>query len=421
MTGETVPKALGGAGIFTVRNHGVDDYGACAGALAAARRCFRDLGAAGRDAISHVRSPAYRGYISMAAENTQGVPDEREQIEFGPEPPPEQHSGSLPGRAAADRDRAAPLYTRLVGPNLWPSERRVPGFRAALEAFVRACAALCARLSRLLSRALGLPGTAFDHYFFEGAARAEAAPSGGGEGGGGGGRGAMSNFADLSRVSCTAPPGGGEASGAEGPHWQCKIARYPLPTAPDPTGGAPSGCGEHTDSGWLSVLLQDAPGLQVVDRRLLSNGGGGGGWVAAPPRDGCLVVVLGEMLALASGGAFRATPHRVANAFVPGATERVSVPFFWNPRLSAVVAEHPALRARRQGGGGAAAAEHRAGGEAGSPGGAGGNARNRIIGAYGNNALKSLARSHPAVTKRWHGDLVVLRDGTVRRRAPGRL
>ena len=121
-------------------------------------------------------------------------------------------------------------------------------------------------------------------------------------------------------------------------------------------------------------------------------------------------VVLGEMLALASGGAFAATPHRVVNRVVPGgASERISVPFFFNPRLSAVVTEHPALARDRDPGGAAAASA------------AGGSARNRVIAAYGNNAMKSLARAHPAVTAKWHGDLQVLRDGTVQRRPPGRL
>jgi len=43
--------------------------------------------------------------------------------------------------------------------------------------------------------------------------------------------------------------------------------------------------------------------------------------------------------------------------------------------------------------------------------------KNRLLEAYGANALKSLARSHPEVMARHHPDLVVLQDGTVARRA----
>ena len=39
--------------------------------------------------------------------------------------------------------------------------------------------------------------------------------------------------------------------------------------------------------------------------------------------------------------------------------------------------------------------------------------KNRIFPIYGDNALKSLARSHPAVLARWHPDLAVEPDGRV--------
>ena len=49
-----------------------------------------------------------------------------------------------------------------------------------------------------------------------------------------------------------------------------------------------------------------------------------------------------------------------------------------------------------------------------------GSGGNRLIGEYGLNALKSLARSHPEVMARHHPDLEVMRDGSVARRAPRR-
>ena len=45
--------------------------------------------------------------------------------------------------------------------------------------------------------------------------------------------------------------------------------------------------------------------------------------------------------------------------------------------------------------------------------------RNAMLTEYGANALKSLARSHPAVFARHHPDLAVLEDGRVVRREEG--
>ena len=46
--------------------------------------------------------------------------------------------------------------------------------------------------------------------------------------------------------------------------------------------------------------------------------------------------------------------------------------------------------------------------------------KNPLLEAYGANALKSLARSHPEVMARHHPDLVVGEDGAVARRTSAR-
>ena len=53
-------------------------------AITAATQFF-DQPLAAKQSISILQSSAYRGYIRQAAENTAGVPDEREQVEFGRE------------------------------------------------------------------------------------------------------------------------------------------------------------------------------------------------------------------------------------------------------------------------------------------------------------------------------------------------
>ena len=165
--------------------------------------------------------------------------------------------------------------------------------------------------------------------------------------------------------------------------------------------------GAHTDSGYLSLLLQDdVGGLQVQN--------GDGEWIDARPIDGTLVVNLGEMLQLRTRGYYLATPHRVVSKAASGAGSppRLSVPYFWNPRLDAVIEPMESLPEtltwlRPEPEDVAETGSHGSGG-------------NRLIGEYGFNALKSLARSHPEVMARHHPDLEVMRDGSVVRRAPRR-
>ena len=82
----------------------------------------------------------------------------------------------------------------------------------------------------------------------------------------------------------------------------------------------------HTDSGFVTLLWQDATGgLQAETSE---------GWVDVPPEPGGLVANFGQMLEDWSGGRIRATPHRV----IGGAEERYSVPFFLEPAVDAVIA-----------------------------------------------------------------------------------
>lgn len=79
--------------------------------------------------------------------------------------------------------------------------------------------------------------------------------------------------------------------------------------------------GAHKDYGFLTLLLQDeVGGLQVRS---------GDGYLDVPPLPGAFVVNLGELLEIATDGYLSATDHRVVSP--PGAVERFSVPFFYNP------------------------------------------------------------------------------------------
>lgn len=92
--------------------------------------------------------------------------------------------------------------------------------------------------------------------------------------------------------------------------------RHPLGTHED----RPFGVGEHTDSGALTLLLQDAqPGLEVLRD---------GRWHLVEPRADALVVNLGDIVQVWSNDRYRAALHRVVTN---PSKDRYSVPFFLNP------------------------------------------------------------------------------------------
>ncbi|ORA82391.1 isopenicillin N synthase family oxygenase [Mycobacterium malmoense] len=166
-------------------------------------------------------------------------------------------------------------------------------------------------------------------------------------------------------ASLGSPPDAFEPAFADTPATLIKIIRYPARAA------SPQGVGAHRDSGVLTLLLAEpgSRGLQV--RRPDS-----GEWVDVPPLDGAFIVNVGELLEVATGGYLRATEHRVN---LGGAAERISVPYFFNPRLDARIPvlslpeELEALASARQ------------------------DPSDPIFSVYGRNAWKSRLRAHPDV------------------------
>ena len=98
------------------------------------------------------------------------------------------------------------------------------------------------------------------------------------------------------------------------------------PTCDDPApGDAPLGApgtfgiNHHTDSGALTVLLQDdQPGLQVYRDNA---------WTLVEPRRDALVVNIGDIVQVWSNDRFPAALHRV----IANRAERYSAPYFFNP------------------------------------------------------------------------------------------
>ncbi|MEW5356398.1 isopenicillin N synthase family dioxygenase [Streptomyces sp. 16-176A] len=217
-----------------------------------------------------------------------------------------------------------PAYWWLQGPNQWPAA--LPELRTAALHWIDRLSGVARRLLHELLTAIGAPADFYDPVFGEHA------------------------------------------------HPQLKLVRYPG-SADDGTG---QGVGAHKDYGFLTLLLQDEIGGLQVQRE-------DGRFHDVPPIPGAFVVNLGELLEVATNGYLLATNHRVVSP--PGATERFSVPFFYNPRLDARVAPLPFPHATT------------APGVTDDP-------DNPLFAEYGYNELKGKLRAHPLVARRHHAELL---------------
>lgn len=174
-----------------------------------------------------------------------------------------------------------------------------------------------------------------------------------------------------------------EALGAERDHFDAtfehpstllKLVRYPG------LGASEQGVGAHSDPGILTLLLIE-PGVGGLQVRLDD------GWRDVPPADDSFVVNIGELLEVATDGYLRATQHRVMSP--PAGTERISIPFFFNPGLDAEVPRielPPDLAAEARG--------------------ITQDEQNVLSARYGENLLKARLRAHPDVAAIHHPDLV---------------
>ena len=163
------------------------------------------------------------------------------------------------------------------------------------------------------------------------------------------------------------------------PAWMGKLVHY-VGGGVVPEAGN-QGVGLHADYGFVTLLLQDqVGGLQVQPY-------GQEEWIDVPPTPGALVVNLGEMLEVATDGYLMATIHRVIAP--PAGVDRYSVPFFYSPRLDAVIdkVELPAELA----------ADAR---------GVSDDPENPMLSSYGANVLKGWLRAHPQTAAIHYPELV---------------
>lgn len=158
------------------------------------------------------------------------------------------------------------------GPNHWPDEALVPGWRAEMLAYYDAMEALGYRLLPVYARALDLPADYFDGLF-------------------------------------------------DDPVWTTRNQHYP----PVPAEDNQFGIAPHCDHGFLTLLpATEEPGLQIRTAE--------GTWLPANAVSGAIIVNTGEFLNRWTNGRFMATPHRV----VPTGRDRYSIAFFFNPSWDTV-------------------------------------------------------------------------------------
>lgn len=262
---EEVRRASHEVGFFYVERHGISR--ARLGGYFQAMRDFFALPEALKADMDKANSPHFRGWERLGSELTNNQVDYREQLDIGTERPAEVSP--------------QPYYRGLIGPNQWPAEADLPGFRATVTGMLAELDGLSRYLLRIMSVALGLV------------------------------------------------PGHIQAAFGDDPQPYCKLIRYPR----TPAGG--NGVGAHKDSGFITLLMQDATGgLQAQNTA--------GRWIDVPPRPDSLVVNIGELLQIMSCNYFVATTHQVVNAGgETGGRERFSSAYFYSPDLDTPLEAFP--------------------------------------------------------------------------------
>jgi isopenicillin N synthase-like dioxygenase len=198
------------------------------------------------------------------------------------------------GPDAAYPDRAADPGDPLTEPTPLPPEALLPGWRAAVGAYYRGMELTGQMMMRAAARALGLAERFFDPYFERG-------------------------ISTLRLIRYPVRPPESFAGVAEDQvHVLHQGVRRHL------IGGA------HVDSGFVTLLAQD--GVEGLQAR-----GKDGSWIDVPPTDDGLAVNFGGLLERWTGGRIKATEHRILG---PG-RERMSIPFFYEPRVDARIEKLP--------------------------------------------------------------------------------
>ena len=227
-----------------------------------------------KEMCASVKSKLYRGYTRIGGGDNcvsdSEVPELKESFTVGAE------------------GYASPMH----GPNLWPMVAEDSTVKGEGEAFCRSFRqdlteyfARLLRLSRTVAHALALSLGLPDSFF-------------------------SSRMTDpvAQLVAFRYPPESSDA-GADGRRGKEGSRRR-------------ISCGEHTGCGFLTLLVQTAPGLGVFSRATE-------GWHVVEPVENAILVNLGDLAQFWTKGRYRSTPRRVHNRS-PDGSDRYSLVFFAN-------------------------------------------------------------------------------------------
>lgn len=130
-------------GFFQIVGHGVSSE--LRSALLSHLVTFFKLPPDAKKALHREKSPCLRGYETIGEQQLEsGFADQKEGFMIGPEFEQEQRF--------------------LQGPNQWPSEADVPGFREAFMAYFQAIQGLSKQMFRLMALSLSLDEKYFDDF-----------------------------------------------------------------------------------------------------------------------------------------------------------------------------------------------------------------------------------------------------------------
>lgn len=263
-TADEIGSALTNVGFFVLTGHGVPRT-LIDRTFAEARR-FHDLPM--QDKIALKMNEHNNGYMAMGRYavwtsdvNANDKPDLNEAFFIKRE------------RGLDDPLRAS--GRRYVGPNLWPQETLLTGFRVNVLEYAATMDRLARGLLPAIATALELSPDYFDEAFTDS-------------------------------------------------HFSFRLSHYP-PVAADAN---QFGIAPHTDANFMTFLAQsDVPGLQV---RMPDEA-----WLDVPYIPGSFAVNSGDMMKRWTNGRFKSTPHR---ALPPVGSHRYAIPFFLGPRFDQEIA-----------------------------------------------------------------------------------
>lgn len=261
---KSIAEACRDYGFLYVKNHGVAEQ--IQDNVFQVLKNFFALPGDVKEQIKSKGTDNFRGYFEFQSEITAYLKGSK----------PDWREGFYASVDIPDDQPCKKMFPLVTGNNKWPKEPA--DFRQAVEVYYQTLKKLAFKIMGALAVGLGLKEDFFDEKF------------------------------------C--------------PYPMVTLGMYHYLPHPNVVGPDEINCGEHTDYGILTILMQDdIGGLEIYDDN--------GQWIPVPPIPGTFVINLGDMLEVWTNGMYKATKHRVTKK--QNSRDRLSVACFFNPNLETVV------------------------------------------------------------------------------------